>query len=104
MEPAIYIMDNKAKIKAWTKLVNTAKNIIGRGARNFPAKRSRTRQAALRLIFFMTGSSAAIRPDAWAGPDRQAGLRVHQGSEALLAEAVRTKSSKNGSIMGVSAL
>ena len=41
MEPAKYIMESKAKINAWTTLVKTARNIIGRGAKKLPANISR---------------------------------------------------------------
>ena len=38
MDPAKYIMDSRVKTKACTTLVKTARNIMGSGARNMPAR------------------------------------------------------------------
>ncbi len=38
MEPAKYIMESRVKMNACTMLVNTARNIMGSGARNLPGQ------------------------------------------------------------------
>ena len=38
MDPAKYIMDSRVNTKACTTLVKTARNIMGRGARNIPGQ------------------------------------------------------------------